>query len=146
MTQPPREPACIFCRIAGGDVPCHKLYEDEQVLAFLDLGPLAPGHTLIIPRGHWETIDRVPAETAAACFRIVPALSRAVIAATGAPGWNLLQNNGTIAHQAVGHVHLHLIPRPDGERGLGLQWPAGTLEEAEAKTLAGRITGALELP
>ena len=98
MASYPTAPTCIFCKIVAGQIPCHKLYEDERVLAFLDVGPLSRGHTLVIPKGHYLTIDQVPAEVAAACGAVLPRLSRAVAAATGATAWNVLQNNGKAAN------------------------------------------------
>lgn len=151
MPDHPTDPECIFCKIVAGEIPCHKLYEDELVLAFLDIGPLSQGHALVIPKGHYETIDQVPLEVAAAMFQIVPALSRAIIQATGATSWNLLQNNGSAAGQAVGHVHLHIIPRLAGSSrdqatpgtGLPFQWPASEIDHAEAGLLAEQIKGLL---
>ncbi len=140
MAEQPRDGNCIFCRIAAGEIPCHRVYEDGAVLAFLDVGPLSPGHTLIIPRGHWRTLDEVPAEVAGACMAIAPRLCKAVMAATGATAWNILQNNGKAAHQAVDHVHFHIIPKA-GTQGLGIDWPAGKLDAAEGKRLAGVIAG-----
>ena len=147
MSDYPTDPNCIFCKIGAGEIPCHKLYEDDRVLAFLDIGPLSAGHALVIPKGHYETIDEVPAEDAAAMFRIVPALSKAIMQATRAKSWNLLQNNGSAAGQAVGHVHLHIIPRPAGDsrdeptpgNGLPFGWPAGEVDHGKAGTLAKTI-------
>ena len=133
------DPNCIFCKIAAGQIPCHKLYEDDQVLAFLDIGPLCEGHTLIIPKAHYVTIDQMPADLAAACMAVVPSLSRAIVAATGAEGWNVLQNNGQISGQAVDHVHVHIIPRRSGD-GLGYRWPAGQLTDEDAKRLTEAVT------
>ncbi len=140
--EPPRDDECIFCRIAAGEVPCHKLYEDERVLSFLDVGPIARGHTLVIPKGHWATLDELPAETGAAIGRVLPSLSRAVTKAIGAEAWNVLQNNGRAAHQAVGHVHFHIIPKVEGG-GLSFGWPAGKLEDGEAKRLVESVRDAL---
>jgi histidine triad (HIT) family protein len=133
---------CIFCRIIQGQIPCYKLYEDDRVLAFLDVGPLSRGHSLVIPKAHAVTLDQLSDEDAMACAKVLPRLSRALIKATGAPGWNVLQNNGPVAGQAVGHVHFHLIPRQDGD-GLGYRWPAGKLDAADAKALVEKITQAL---
>jgi histidine triad (HIT) family protein len=108
------------------------------LLVFLDIGPLSRGHTLIVPKDHYRTIDALPEELAAACGAIVPRLSRALVAATGCAGWNVLQNNGKIAGQAVDHLHFHLIPRREGD-GLGYRWPAGKLDAEEAKALLGEI-------
>jgi histidine triad (HIT) family protein len=123
-------------------VPAYTLHEDEHILAFLDVGPLSHGHTLIIPKGHWMTIDQVSADVSAAMGRLLPGLSKAVKAASGASAWNVLQNNGAAAHQAVNHVHMHIIPKFEGS-GLGIQWPAGELQDAAAQQLQRDITAAL---
>jgi histidine triad (HIT) family protein len=136
------DPNCIFCKIAAGQIPCHKLYEDAHVLAFLDIGPLSRGHCLIIPKAHAVTLDQVSDDTAAAIGRLMPRLSRAVMAATGATAWNVLQNNGKAAHQAVDHVHFHIIPKLGGA-GLGLQWSPGKLDGSEGKQLAAAIQAKL---
>ena len=128
------DPNCIFCKIIAGEIPCWKIYEDDHVLAYLDIGPLSEGHCLIIPKKHYVTIDQMPADEAATCMAVVPKLSKAVIAATGAAGWNVLQNNHQVAGQAVDHVHIHIIPRNDGD-GLGFRWPAGELDAETAKSL-----------
>ena len=130
----PTDPDCVFCRIVAGDIPCHRVYEDGHVLAFLDVGPLSRGHCLVIPKGHWETLDRVPSEVAAAIGAVLPRLARAVCAATGTAAYNVLQNNGEPAHQVIKHVHFHIIPRT-ANAGLGITWPAGKLEQDEAQTL-----------
>lgn len=142
MSTYPTDPSCIFCKIVAGDIPCHRLYEDEHVLAFLDVNPLSPGHTLVIPKGHWVTLDQVDDEAAAAIGRLLPRLARAVISATGATAYNVLQNNGRAAHQAVGHVHFHIIPKTDGA-GLGINWPAGKLESDAGAQLADTIRAKL---
>ncbi len=131
----------IFAKIIRGELPCHKVYEDEHVLAFLDLGPVARGHTLVIPKEEAATLDLLSDEAAAAVGRVLPRLCRAVLAATGATAFNVLQNNGALAHQAVFHVHFHIIPKLDETSGLGLGWPAGALEDgaALAKAIASRL-------
>ncbi|MBK8480715.1 MAG: HIT domain-containing protein [Proteobacteria bacterium] len=133
----------IFARILRGEVPCHRVYEDAQVLAFLDVNPLAAGHLLVIPKEPAVTLDVLSDDAAAALGRVLPRLCRALIAVTGAPGYNVLQNNGSVAHQAVQQVHFHLIPKPDAERGLGVGWPAGRLDGAEGATLAARLAAAV---
>jgi len=133
----------IFSKIIRGELPCHKVYEDDLVLAFLDIMPLCPGHTLIIPKQEVATVGELSDESAAAIGRVLPRLSRAVLAATGTKDYNILQNNGAPAHQAVFHVHFHIIPKyPDG-RGLGLDWKAGKLDNEQGKALAASITGNL---
>lgn len=128
----------IFSRIIRGEIPCHRVFEDDMVLAFLDVGPLSAGHTLVIPKEAAATLDTLSDESAAALGRVLPRLCRAVLAATGATAYNVLQNNGAAAHQFVHHVHFHIIPR-HGEAGLGVGWKAGSLDPAQGKALAEKI-------
>ena len=131
----------IFSRIIAGEIPCHKVYEDDRVLAFLDINPLSAGHTLVVPKEEVAHLDQLSDEAAAAIGRVLPRLCRAVLAATGAAAYNILQNNGREAHQAVDHVHFHIIPRLGGE-GLGIGWRARSLEHGGE--LAARISGHLD--
>jgi histidine triad (HIT) family protein len=132
----------VFTKIINGQIPAHKVYEDERVLAFLDIGPLARGHTLVVPKEAVETLDQLSDESAAALGRALPRICRAVVAVTGVKDYNVLENNGRAAHQAVPHVHFHIIPKPDARNGLGLSWPAGRLED-DAAELAARLRGAI---
>jgi histidine triad (HIT) family protein len=133
----------IFSKIMAGEIPCHRVYEDDKVLAFLDLNPLSKGHTLIIPKEPAVTIDQLSDDSAAAIGRVLPRIARAVLQATGATACNVLQNNGVEAHQAVRHVHFHIIPKyPDGS-GLGIGWPARQLSAEDGKQLAAVIAGAI---
>ncbi|MBL8747192.1 MAG: HIT family protein [Phycisphaerae bacterium] len=133
----------IFGKILRGEIPCHRVYEDTHVLAFLDIMPLSRGHVLVIPKEPAETMDRLSDDAAAALGRVLPRLCRAVMKATGCTAYNLLQNNGPAAHQAVFHVHFHIIPKPSGEAGLGIKWPAGKLDAADAAALVKSIAAAL---
>lgn len=132
-------PDTIFSKIIRGEIPCHKIYEDQHVLAFLDVGPLSTGHTLVIPKEPAVTIDHLSDDAAAAIGRVLPRLARAVMKATGAPAFNILQNNGPLAHQAVMHVHFHIIPKYEDGSGLGIKWGAGKLDPAAGKELATKI-------
>lgn len=132
----------IFSKILDGEIPCYKVYEDDHVLAFLDVGPLSRGHTLVIPKERQAYVHELSDESAAAIGRVLPRLSRAVLKATGARDYNILQNNGAAAHQAVMHVHFHIIPKtPEG--GLGVGWPATSLEDTEAGEVGDAIRQAL---
>ena len=131
----------IFGRILDGEIPCHRVYEDEQVFAFLDINPISHGLTLVIPKEPAVTIDQLSDDAAAAVGRVLPRIARAVLAATGASAFNVLQNNGALAHQAVEHVHFHIIPKHDDGTGLGIGWRAGSLEGGEA--LAAEIAAKL---
>ena len=133
----------IFTRIIRGEIPSHRVYEDERVFAFLDIAPLAPGHTLVVPKEPAATLDALSEESAAAVGRVLPRIARAVIAATGTRDYNVLQNNGVGAHQAVPHVHFHVVPKPDDARGLGIGWPSGRLDAAEGQRLAAAVAAEL---
>ena len=131
----------IFAKILRGEIPCHRVYEDDKVLAFLDVNPISRGHTLVIPREAAETVDKLSDDAAAAIGRVLPRISRAVLAATGATAFNVLQNNGPMAHQAVFHVHFHIIPKYDDGSGLGIDWNASKLEGGAelAKAIASKL-------
>ncbi|MFW6414193.1 MAG: HIT family protein [Verrucomicrobiota bacterium] len=135
---------CIFCKIIAGDIPCEKILEDDFALSFLDIGPLAEGHTLLIPREHYQTLDAMPAETAAALLKHLPSLVRAVRDATGCAGVNVLQNNGKIAHQEVPHVHFHIIPRNPGDNWQ-FNWPAGKYPAGKLEETAAKIRKELKI-
>lgn len=126
----------IFSKILSGAIPCHKVYEDERVFAFLDINPLSTGHTLVIPKEPASTLDALSDESAAALGRVLPRLCRAVIAVTGVKEYNVLENNGAGAHQAVDHVHFHIIPKPSAGEGLGVGWPARPLDPQAGARLA----------
>lgn len=135
-------PKTIFARILDGELPCHKVYEDTHVLAFLDIFPLSPGHTLVIPKERVAHLHQLSDDAAAAIGCALPRVARAVMAATGATAYNVLQNNGATAHQAVFHVHFHIIPRI-GDRGLGVGWVPGKILDADARALAQRMAAAI---
>jgi histidine triad (HIT) family protein len=135
--------ATVFDKILSGEIPCHRVYEDEHVLAFLDVGPLAKGHTLVIPKERKAHLHELSDASAAALGRVLPRLCRAVVAATGVAHYNVLQNNGREAGQVVMHVHFHIIPK-SGRSGLGIGWPAGNLEAATAGELLAKMRHALE--
>ena len=136
------DPDCIFCKIVAGEIPCQKLLEDEAALSFLDIGPLAEGHALLIPTEHFVTLDEMPADTAAAVLGHLPALTSAVREAVGAEGVNILQNNGKVAHQEVPHVHFHVIPRRTGD-AFHFNWPAGQYPEGRIEPLAEAVRSKL---
>jgi len=131
----------IFGKIIRGEIPCHRVYEDEHVLAFLDVNPIARGHTLVIPKEARVTLDQLSDDSAAAIGRVLPRIARAVLAATGARAYNVLQNNGAQAHQAVMHVHFHIIPKWDDGSGLGIGWNASKLVDGGelAKAIAAKL-------
>lgn len=134
---------CIFCKIAEGTIPARQVYCDESCIAFLDIAPLAPGHTLVIPRQHVTSLLDCSADTMVAVTRVLPRIGSALLTATGATGLNLLQNSGASSGQVVMHLHFHLIPRREGD-GLGYRWNAGSYQTGEAEALQDRITRLLQ--
>ena len=140
MSYTPGMAETLFAKILRGEIPCHRVYEDDSVLAFLDVNPLSRGHTLVIPKETAETLDQLSDDAAAALGRALPRIARAVLAATGARAYNILQNNGATAHQAVFHVHFHIIPRLD-DGGLGIGWKPTKLVDgaALAQSIAAKL-------
>ncbi|WP_077074036.1 HIT family protein [Mailhella massiliensis] len=137
------EEKCIFCLIAKGEIPCAKVYEDDSVLAFLDLSPVHPGHTLVIPKEHYKDMLHVPCELGTAVFSALKKVGAAVMGATGASGFNVMQNNGLSAGQTMFHIHWHIIPRFDGD-GLGV-WEQGKYPDAAAmQDMAAKVASYLE--
>ena len=129
----------IFSKIIRGEIPCYKVYEDEKVFAFLDIGPLSRGHVLLIPKEPAQELHHLSEASAEAIGRVLPRLCRAVMSTTGATAYNVLQNNGTLAHQAVMHVHFHIIPKYGNHDGLVLEWDSQSLDKAQAAALAASI-------
>ena len=132
----------IFQKIINGEIPCYKVYEDDHVFAFLDINPLSKGHTLVIPKEPAETLDQLSDESSAAIGRVLPRLCRAVLKATGVRNYNILQNNGVSAHQAVFHVHFHIIPKEEAGGGLGVGWKPTALNSGA--DLAAAISSFIE--
>ncbi|HER0250863.1 TPA: HIT family protein [Streptococcus pyogenes] len=113
---------CIFCSIIQGDIPSSKVYEDEQVLAFLDISQTTKGHTLVIPKQHVRNLLEMTAETASHLFARIPKIARAIQSATGATAMNIINNNKALAGQTVFHAHVHLVPRYNEEDGISIQY------------------------
>ena len=134
---------CIFCRIAAGELPSSSIYETDEVLAFLDINPLSPGHALVIPKKHAKLLTDMSAEEMAEVGRVLPTVARAVMAATKAEGFNVFQTNGACSGQQVGHVHFHIIPRNPND-GLGFRWHPGKYEEGEMEKHRRRIAKNIE--
>ncbi len=135
-------PETVFDKILSGEIPCHKVYEDDHVLAFLDIGPICLGHMLVIPKERKAFLHQLSDASAAAIGRVLPRLARAMMVATGAEAYNVLQNNGSDAHQVVMHVHFHIIPR-QGDNGLGIGWAQCPLPPEDATRLLEAMHAAL---
>ena len=128
----------IFARIVAGEIPCHRVFENEHVLAFLDIRPLAEGHTLVLPKRTVASLEELTPDEAAELGRQLVVLARRIVAATGAEAYNVLLNNGQAAGQEVPHVHFHIIPRRTGD-GLGFRWRPQQRSNEELAALAQRI-------
>jgi len=137
------DPDCIFCRIVAGKLPSVRVYEDEHVVAFLDIHPIARGHTLVIPREHCENLLDAPQDALAAILAASPRIARAAMAATGAEGFNFFQFNGGCSGQEVMHLHFHIIPRRAGD-GVAFGWKQGGYGEGEMAALGHSVRDALE--
>ena len=129
---------CIFCRMAAGQVPVTKIYEDQLVLAFLDINPVSDGHTLVIPKQHFERLHGCPAELLAQVSSRLGKIAKAVVDAMHSEGYNVLCNNGRAAGQIVEHLHFHIIPRNTAD-GVFDHWPAYKYEEGRIEAIAAEI-------
>jgi len=128
---------CIFCKIIKGEIPCSKVYEDKNVLAFLDISPVNKGHALVIPKKHYADFLDMPDEAVKQIFTAAKRIANAIMKGTGAAGFNLGMNNRKAAGQLVFHAHLHIITRFEGD---GLRhWPGKKYGEGEAEETAGNI-------
>lgn len=129
---------CLFCKMVAGKIPVTKIYEDDVVLAFLDIGPISDGHTLVIPKQHCEKMDACPAELLGQVSSRLGKIAGAVAAAMGCDGYNVLCNNGRAAGQLIGHLHFHIVPRTAGD-GVFNRWPSYKYQEGRAEVIAGEI-------
>lgn len=102
---------CIFCKIANGDIPSRKLYEDDNFIVIMDLGPATKGHSLVIPKEHYADLYEMPADLVGEAMKVAQKMAVKMKDALQADGFNIVQNNGEVSGQTVFHFHLHLIPR-----------------------------------
>jgi len=136
------DPNCVFCRIVAGGIPALKVFEDSATLAFLDIGPLAEGHLLVVPKAHYERLEEMPPDEAGRVMRHFPRLAKAVLQVARTDGYSVLQNNGKVAGQDVPHVHFHIIPRATGD-GLGYRWNARKYPTARGEEIQKLLLDAL---
>lgn len=129
---------CVFCKIINGEIPCVKVYEDKEVLAFLDISPVNKGHTLVIPKKHYEVITEVPQKTFTKLMAELHTIATAVVIATNAEGFNIINNNKKVASQEVPHVHFHIIPRFSDDT-FGHKWPTVKYSENEIEEYRKKI-------
>jgi len=129
---------CVFCKIINGSLPCYKVYENEHILAFLDINPVNKGHTLVVPKEHYERLEKVPDDLLRELIIAIKKVGKAVIKGVGAEAFNLGLNNGKDAGQLVMHIHFHIMPRFKND-GLKL-WPGKKYEEGEAEKIREKIS------
>lgn len=134
------DPDCIFCKIAAGEIPCFKLFEDDETIAFMDINPVNPGHALVVHRAHHRDLFAIPPDNVAAVTQTAQKVGKAVQATLEPEGMNLLQCNGPAAKQSVMHFHMHVIPRHMGD-GLTMNWELVQGHMDEIGALAERIRG-----
>ncbi len=134
--------SCVFCSILAGDLPAHVVLDDEVVLAFLDTRPLFPGHVLVVPRHHVETLPDLPGAEVGPFFERVQRIAAALPGAMGAKGTFVAMNNKV--SQSVPHLHAHVVPRTKGDGLKGFFWPRTTYrDDAHAAEVAAAIAAAL---
>jgi histidine triad (HIT) family protein len=132
---------CVFCKIVKGEIPGYTIYEDEKVLAFLDIQPANPGHVLVVPKEHFSVLPQMPDDDVAYLFSVVKQISSVVFDVTGAEGVEIRQRNGQVAGQAVPHVHVHVIPRFQKD-GVVTDWAPQKISEEEFKKIQSALAGA----
>jgi histidine triad (HIT) family protein len=132
----------LFSRIVSGEIPTHKVYEDQGTLAFLDINPAARGHTLVISKAEYPDLLTLPPEILAATMRTVQRVGLALQAALKPDGINIIQNNGAAAGQVIFHYHVHIIPRWEGDTAVRL-WKPQSANQDELRELAAKIGGAM---
>ncbi len=138
----PTDESCIFCKIVAGQLPCFKLLEDEATIAFMDINPVNPGHALAVAKGHWPTIDVIPADVLAAVAKTAQRVAKAAMTELKPSGVNLLQANGAGAGQSVPHLHIHILPRYPGDK-VRLNWVYTPGDKAEIAAICERLKAAL---
>lgn len=132
---------CIFCKIISDEIPSKKIYEDDKILAFLDIEPVSPGHALVIPKEHSENIAEMNQDLLEPLFSVARRLGGAAEALLGVDGFNLIVNKGEFAGQAIFHTHVHVIPRREGDE-LSF-WPKIEIAEEEMEEIAQKMRGGL---
>ena len=127
---------CVFCAIAAGEIPCFKIYEDDAVLAYLDINPFSEGHTLVIPKTHAADISEIGEDALSALIVRVKKVAARLKETLPCDGFNILQNNGAAAGQTVRHIHFHIVPRRSGD---ALEFKSGKGDMKALEELAARV-------
>ena len=129
---------CIFCKIAGGEIPATTLYEDDDFRVILDVAPATKGHALIIPKKHYRNLYDLDQQLAGKAMILAQQMTNKLKEALGCAGFNIVQNNEAIAGQTVFHFHIHLIPRYAGDAA-GISWKSGQLSEADRDEIVAKL-------
>jgi len=129
---------CVFCKIARGEIPSAKVYEDQLILAFLDIMPASKGHCLVMSKNHYETFTEIPPNELCDLFEVAQKISKAISSALGNKGYNILLNNDRTAGQLIPHAHVHIIPRFKGDR-IRLSWSHKKYEGREIEKIKEKI-------
>ena len=129
---------CLFCKMVAGRIPVDKVYEDQFVLAFLDIGPVSDGHTLVVPKKHYVKLHDCPAEILGPLGSALGKIAKAVADAMNSEGYNVLCNNGRAAGQLIEHLHFHIIPRRAGD-GVFNRWPSYKYQQGKVEEIADKI-------
>jgi histidine triad (HIT) family protein len=129
---------CIFCSIAEGKIPAFKVYEDSNIVSFLDIMPASKGHCLVVPKKHYETLLDIPQQDLEPLIKMTQRIAKALSLSIGNGSFNVVMNNGKIAGQLVAHAHIHIIPRFKGDR-LRLTWSHKKFIEKEMKSIQEKI-------
>ena len=133
-----KDPNCIFCKIANGEIPSRTLYEDEKFRVIMDLGPATRGHSLILPKEHYANLYEIPEDLAADAAKLAKKLAIRMTEKLGADGFNIIQNNNEAAGQTVPHYHVHLIPRYQND-GQHILWDPGEMPAEEMDEILNTI-------
>ncbi len=128
---------CLFCKIINGEIPSYKVYEDNDILAFLDIAPISYGHTLVVPKKHYCNFEEIPKEDLCQIIKAVKKIGKAFKYGLDLKGYNIQVNNGPVAGQVIPHLHFHLIPRKSDD-GLKL-WPQGKYSDGKAEEVLKKI-------
>jgi histidine triad (HIT) family protein len=138
----PTDADCVFCKIVAGKLPCFKLLENETTIAFMDINPVNPGHALAVAKGHWPTVDVIPADVLADVARTAQRVAKAAMKALAPEGVNLVQANGVAAGQSVPHLHMHIMPRRRSD-DVSLNWQPTPGDMKEIEAIANKLKAAL---
>ena len=133
-----KDPNCIFCKIAAGEIPSATLYEDDDFRVILDLGPASKGHALILPKEHYRNLYDIDDAVAAKALVLAKKMVNELKDVLGCDGYNVVQNNEPVAGQTVFHFHMHLIPRYENDN-VGLGWNVGKLTDADKEEILGKL-------